>query len=818
MDGGGQQQQPVQQQTNISELPEWAKPYAQRTLAKGEALTETPYQTYEAPRIAGFSPLQEQAFQGAANLGPTQQTAMGSNLAAAAGLGGLGTGYQAGRFSGGQFGGRQAAQYMNPYLEQALAPQIAEAQRQAGITATQQAGQAVGAGAFGGSRYGLQQAELQRNLGQNISNIVGQGYNQAFQQAQQQFNADQARRLQAQQLGEQSRQFGAGLGLQGLQTGLQAAGALGNLGQQQFAQQQSAIQAQQQAGGQQQALEQQGLTQAYQDFLNQQNYPYKQLGYMSDLIRGLPLGQQSTASIYQAPGSITGQLAGLGIGAYGLSRAFAKDGGLMESYKKGGITGDDNTEKIIDDLSDVQLAQSRAAAVNARDQKRLAMIDEEYADRAMEKSLSHGLGNAFDSLPPDVQDTYTGAGGGIVAFDDGGEVLGYNGEETSLVDLGVSPEFGGYSTPEETSKRSASEVGSIIDALKAQGKTVGLSDYYDIRDRKGRYESAIQKMEKAAAIPAEAPLKETPYDPATATRRENFPETPTAPSTSGSSISSALSTLAAKHNVPKEDLAAMFKKTYDELSAEDAPLLKKLDALTAKTAGRADEARKNMATDALIKFGFGLASAASRPGARALESISEASPLIAKSVAESQKAIKDAEDAHNKLSMEQAKFQMALNKGNRTAAMQHATNIRTLEIESAKLDQHAQQLAIQAKQVAQLGEYQQASLKQRGEQFEQIMGVRDKSATAALENARTNRMKLESVARMKFESDVAPRLNREFTTKYGKNWSELPVAQADFQRRRQEYISGQAANVDATPFSSFLDANDLKFIGYGSSE
>ena len=787
MDGGGQQQQQAQQtQTNISELPEWAKPYAQRTLAKGEALTETPYQTYEAPRIAGFSPLQEQAFQGAANLGPTQQTAMGSNLAAAAGLGGLGTGYQAGRFSGGQFGGRQAAQYMNPYLEQALAPQIAEAQRQAGITATQQAGQAVGAGAFGGARYGLQQAELQRNLGQNISNIVGQGYNQAFQQAQQQFNADQARRLQAQQLGEQSRQFGAGLGLQGLQTGLQAAGALGNLGQQQFAQQQGAIQAQQQAGGQQQALEQQGLTQAYQDFLNQQNYPYKQLGYMSDLIRGLPLGQQSTASIYQAPPSAVAQLGSLGLGAYGMSKLFAKKGGLMESYKKGGITGDDNTEEIIGRLSDAQLAQSRAMAVNARDQKRLAMIDQEYADRAMEKSLSHGLGNAFDSLSPDVQEAVL-AGGGIVAFDDGGEVLGYNGEETSLVDLGVSPEFGGYSTPEETSKRSASEVGSIIDALKAQGKTVGLSDYYDIRDRKGRYESAIQKMGKAAAIPAEAPLKETPYDPATATRRKDF-ETPTAPSTSGSSISSALSTLAAKHNVPKEDLAAMFKKTYDELSAEDAPLLKKLDALTAKTAGRADEARKNMATDALIKFGFGLASAASRPGARALESISEASPLIAKSVAESQKAIKDAEDAHNKLSMEQAKFQMALNKGNRTAAMQHATNIRTLEIESAKLDQHAQQLAIQAQQVAQQGAYQQGMLGIHGSELDIKKNLAETRGLQAAGSLLQGRARIAEVARkagVDFDNSMqARKLMKELTDQYGADKARYMYGQ-----QRRAYIS-----------------------------
>ena len=230
--GGGGGGSPVQTQTQVSDLPDWAKGYAQDVLAKGKALTATPYQPYTQQRIAGFNPLQEQAFQGAAQLGPTQQTAMGSGLAAAAGVGGLGTQYQAGRFSGGQFTPYAAQAYMNPYVQSALAPQLELQRQQQGQQAAQMASQATQAGAFGGSRYGIAQA--QQNLNNQLAqqNLVGQGYNTAYQQAQQQFNQDMARRLQAQQLGEQSRQFGAGLGLQGLQTGLQAAGTLGNLGQQ----------------------------------------------------------------------------------------------------------------------------------------------------------------------------------------------------------------------------------------------------------------------------------------------------------------------------------------------------------------------------------------------------------------------------------------------------------------------------------------------------------------------------------------------------------------------------------------------------------
>jgi hypothetical protein len=407
---------PQQQQTQITELPEWARPSAQRVLAKGEALTAQPYQTYDANRIAGFSPLQQQAFQGAQQLGPTQQTAMGSNLAAASGLGALGTGYRAGRFSGGQFTPMAAGQYMSPFIEQAMAPQLREAQRSSDIMGQQNAAKAAQMGAFGGSRQGLMEAERQRNLGMQLGDIRGRGYQTAYEQAAGQFNQDMARRMQAQQLGEQSRQFGANLGLQGLQTGLQAAGQLGALGQQQFAQQQGAIQAQSAAGAQQQALEQQGLTQAYQDFLNQQNYPYKQLGFMSDLIRGLPLGQQSTSSIYQAPPSALQSIGTLGLGAYGINQLFGggkKDGGLVGYADGGSVEAPENVANIVSKLSDQQLEVAKQAAQARGDAQQLQAIIVEQSMRASERG---GMASIYNRLPPEQQAAM--AGGGIVAFAD----------------------------------------------------------------------------------------------------------------------------------------------------------------------------------------------------------------------------------------------------------------------------------------------------------------------------------------------------------------------------------------------------------------
>jgi len=99
--GGGGGGQP-DKTTQVSELPEWARPYAKDTLAKGAALTDinqNPYQTYGGNRIAGFTPMQQQSFQGAANMQPSQQLGTATDLATAAGLGALGTNYQAGQFS-----------------------------------------------------------------------------------------------------------------------------------------------------------------------------------------------------------------------------------------------------------------------------------------------------------------------------------------------------------------------------------------------------------------------------------------------------------------------------------------------------------------------------------------------------------------------------------------------------------------------------------------------------------------------------------------------------------------------------------------------
>ena len=341
-DGGGGGSQPANTtQTTIAELPEWARGYAKDTLAKASALTDVsqnPYQQYGAQRIAGFSPLQEQAQKAAGQMGVAGQTYTGTGLAAMAGLGGLNQQYNAGQFYGGQFTPQASQQYMSPYMQDVVNRQMQSAARVSDIQAQQNKANAAQAGAFGGSRQAIVEAERQKNLATQLGTIQAEGSQKAYEDAQAQFNADMARNFQAQQAREQSRQFGATQGLQGLQTALSAAGTLGNLGQQQSAQQLQAYQTQQAAGAQQQALRQQGLDLAYQDFLNQQNYPYKQLGFMADMIRGLPLGQTSTAQMYQAAPSAVSQIAGLGtagLGAMGMYNLATKaKGGKIKAPKE----------------------------------------------------------------------------------------------------------------------------------------------------------------------------------------------------------------------------------------------------------------------------------------------------------------------------------------------------------------------------------------------------------------------------------------------------------------------------------------------------
>jgi hypothetical protein len=321
--------------TNAQGLAEWASPYITNYLGQAQALSNTPYQAYQGPLTAGTSSLQTQGFQGLAGL--TVPSSIGSAATTAGNvatnLSGMsyapttfGNQFQAPdayKSVGSGFDAGQAQQYMNPYLQASLNPQIEEARRQSQITQMQNAGKMSNAGAFGGSRQALMDTETQRNLGTNLANITGQGYNTAFNNAQQQFNADQQRKIQEAQFGsqqgmtaaqqaaqyglsgqqatEQSKQFGSNFGLNAQNAALAAAQAQGQLGNTANQANLANLNAQLAGGAVQRGIESEGTAADLAEFEKQRQYPYQQVQFQRDMISGLPV-----SSVSNTPGSLTG--------------------------------------------------------------------------------------------------------------------------------------------------------------------------------------------------------------------------------------------------------------------------------------------------------------------------------------------------------------------------------------------------------------------------------------------------------------------------------------------------------------------------------
>jgi hypothetical protein len=569
--------------------------------------------------------------------------------------------------------------------------QAALANQQAGLTTGQQnlaaqlGVQQLGSGQNMQAQLANQQAY--QNMLQQREAARQFGYGQQMTAAQQRAQFGQA----AQQLAEQSRQFGAGYGQQGLNTALQAAGQLGNLGQAEFGQQKDIVGLQSQLGGQQQALRQQGLTQAYQDFLNEQNYPYKQLGFMSDMIRGLPLGQQTTRQVYEPPGSMLGQVAGLGVGLGGMARfgqMFA-DGGEVEEYAGGGsVDSPQNVASIVRRLSDEQLPQAKQAAQARGDYEQLqAIMAEESrrasAEQAMQASERGGLAGAFNQLPDDTQDNIvSAAGGGIVAFAGGG----------------VSPEFGGSDFVAPTIKESS----LLQRLLDAPGRAVrggkSIAEYYGGAASRLAEPSPqppsrpfVQPLEEEeAAAASRVSKKSQPAARPTQTGARTRTRTSSAPS---ASITQAAAQLADRAGADKETFLDKFKELRDELNKSSKEEMKSLLAEAEKSMGGSKQVKEEALGRALAEFGFKWAASAAKPGAKFIGSAAEASPTLASSAAESAKLAREMDQNDMKLRMNLKQFEIAQRKGDMQTAATLAGQVRALEQAQAQIALQREQLA-----------------------------------------------------------------------------------------------------------------------------
>ncbi len=121
---------------------------------------------------------------------------------------------------------------------------------------------------------------------------------------------------------------------------LQGGVASGNLASQDMTTQLAGLNAQNALGTQAQQQQQTSLDTAYQDFLNQRNYPQQMTDFLSSIVHGLPVNTSSyqsatgPASASQLQPSAAGQAAGVGVGIAGLSKLFSKGGAVKPAKKR----------------------------------------------------------------------------------------------------------------------------------------------------------------------------------------------------------------------------------------------------------------------------------------------------------------------------------------------------------------------------------------------------------------------------------------------------------------------------------------------------
>jgi hypothetical protein len=274
------------------------------------------YNQAQANAMATFEQQQQRQMQAGQGIG--QQAAQQAQLGqAAAGLyGNLAQNQIAAGQGLGQLGVQQAQ------LGQGAAGQYLQAAQQYGNLASQ-----------GGALAGQE-----ASVNQNISNLM-------MQQAQ---ARNQAAQTAAGIYGQQAQQFqglGQGIGqLAGQQFGIgqqqaaglgQLAGQLGQLGVQQGALGQTAQALQQgdinflyNVGQSQQAFNQQALDAQRATQMQQVYAPYQQAGFLSDIYKGAPSTQMSTAVASQPTASPFQQAVGIGLGALSTA-AGAKKAGLF---------------------------------------------------------------------------------------------------------------------------------------------------------------------------------------------------------------------------------------------------------------------------------------------------------------------------------------------------------------------------------------------------------------------------------------------------------------------------------------------------------
>ena len=286
-------------------------------LNRAQGVASTPYTPYGGELVAGVNPQQT---MGIGNINANANFAS-PYIQEATGLA---------RSAAAPISASDINQYMSPYTQNVVNATQAQfnnqnAQQQQGVV-----GNAISQGALGGNRVGVAQAELanQQNLAQApvIAGLQNQGYQTALNTA---LTEQQQRAAGAYSMGN--------LGVAGQNAGLTGANA--QIG----------------AGSLQQQTQQAQDLAAYQQFVNQQAFPYQQTQWLAGLGTGVGSQMGGTSSTTGPQPSMFGQAAGAltsgvgllgGTGAFGASgwlapamMAMMARGGAVRGMADGGVAG-----------------------------------------------------------------------------------------------------------------------------------------------------------------------------------------------------------------------------------------------------------------------------------------------------------------------------------------------------------------------------------------------------------------------------------------------------------------------------------------------
>ncbi len=308
-----------------NQVPQYLSDYLYNLMSGAYSAAQQEYQPYGGPRIAGFTDPQQAAFQTSQQAATAYQPQLQAAKQTATQAGGLSTmGAAQPYFSqAGKTLPSTIQDYMNPYQKNVIETMGSEAQRQLQEKILPAIGdQFTRAGQFGSTR---QQEIAQRgvrdvasDLEANIGKQLAAGYTTAGTQAQ----ADLQRMASIGQAAGQ---------LTGTEEANKAAlaGVQAGLGQKEQALGLTGAAAQEAVGSQQQALNQKNLDLAYQDFQQQRDYPQQQIGFLSNVVRGLPSGGGTSSGATTSLGntysaSPLASLASAGLSAAALSNLIGK--------------------------------------------------------------------------------------------------------------------------------------------------------------------------------------------------------------------------------------------------------------------------------------------------------------------------------------------------------------------------------------------------------------------------------------------------------------------------------------------------------------